>query len=189
MAKNLSVREKIAQRQMQKSLEDKIYEVFSGLSDAEADAAKSIIIDLFDLKASDVSAAAKKEYSFAKPVVVEAKPKAKAGRKPAAAKAVKAAKATESEVKEVKKAAGRGRKGKYPTIHEDELRNAVMSILRNTNGELSAKEIREMLYKGAYAEHRENPSFQTRFSSLLKNWVKEGLILHGSRGIYSLAKA
>ena len=68
MAKNLSVREKIAQRQMQKSLEDKIYQVFSGLNDAEADAAKSIIIDLFDLKVSDVSSA-KKEYSFAKPVV------------------------------------------------------------------------------------------------------------------------
>ena len=184
MAKNLSVREKIAQRQLQKSLDDKIYQVFSGLNDAEADAAKSIIIDLFDLKVSDVSSA-KKEYSFAKPVVTEAKPKAKPGRKPSAAKAAKA----DGEVKEVKKTCGRGRKGKYPTIHEEELRNAVIGILRNSNGELSAKEIREMLYKGAYADHRENPSFQTRFSSLLKNWVKSGLIHHGSRGIYSLVNS
>ncbi len=194
MAKGMSVQEKIAQRQIQKMLEDKIYQVLSGLSDTEVEAAKGILIDLFDLKASDVSSA-NKDNSFSAPKVVERakKPAGKPGRKAKVADDAVVADADAADAKSAKavkaKVPGRGRKGKYPTIHEEDLREAVLSILRSSNGELSAKEIRELLYKGAYADHRENPSFQTRFSSLLKNWVKDGLILHGSRGIYSLANA
>jgi len=203
MAKGMSVKEKIALRQSQKTLEDKIIEVLSGLSDKELDAAKGILVDLFELKASDVSV--NKDNTFSAPKVVEGKVKNKPGRKPKAkvvevaadAVAADAADAVVADAKPAKaakapkaaKAAGRGRTGKYPTIHEEDLRDAVVAILRNSNGELSAKEIRELLYKGAYADHRENPSFQTRFSSLLKKWVEEGLITHGSRGIYALVNA
>lgn len=198
----LSIKAKIAAKQAQKSVEDRVYEAFSGFSEAEESEVKKVLIDLFELNsaAKDVAveeAPAKTKYNFAKKVEkapkaekVAEKPAAnRRGRKPGSknrpkdgagvAAAAPAAKKTEK--------VARGRKGSHATLHEDKLLADISNILRSSTTELSLKEIREELFKNGYEEHRTNKSFQPRLSGLLNKWCKAGLMKKPAHGVYILA--
>ena len=188
MAKSLSLKEEIARLRARKSVEDRVYEALDQFDEVELEAVKKVVLDLFQIKtpaAAVVEEAPKKEFKFA-PAAPADTPKVKTrGRKPGSKKKNKV-KAVAAEPVVEKKSSGRGRKGKYSTIHEDKVRDAVIDILKAHDGSLSQKEIREYLCQGAYAEHRENKAFQSRISSLLGRWCDEGILSKPERGIYEL---
>jgi hypothetical protein len=194
MAK-FSVKEEIARRLARKSVEDRVYEALNQFEEDEFDAVKKVLVDILRLQASSAPAAKaavvadapkkedkEREIKFAPTAPAKAKTR---GRKPGSKNKVKVAAESAAVVAE-KKSSSRGRKGKYPTLHEDKLRDAVCDILKAHDGSLSQKEIREYLCQGAYSEHRENKAFQSRISSLLARWCDEGVLAKPARGVYEL---
>lgn len=202
MAK-FSVKEELARRLARKSVEDRVYEALNQFEEDEFDAVKKVLVDILRLQSSAAPAAKaavkavavaeapkkddkKEEFKFAPAAPAKAKTR---GRKPGSKNKAKVAVA-EPVVAAVaeKKSSSRGRKGKYPTLHEDKLRDAVCDILKAHDGSLSQKEIREYLCQGAYSEHRENKAFQSRISSLLARWCDEGVLAKPARGVYELKR-
>ena len=200
MAK-FSVKEEIARRLARKSVEDRVYEALNKFEEDEFDAVKKVLVDILRLQSAAAPAAKaavkavavaeapkkddkKEEFKFAPVAPAKAKTR---GRKPGSKNKAKAAVVEAVAVSE-KKSSSRGRKGKYPTLHEDKLRDAVCDILKAHDGSLSQKEIREYLCQGAYSEHRENKAFQSRISSLLARWCDEGVLAKPARGVYELKR-
>jgi hypothetical protein len=211
MAK-LSVKDKIARKQAEKSIEDRVYAAFADFTEAEEEDVKRVLIELFDLKVAggrraaaadaakdkdkakaaakaDVAdvASPKKDYKYAKKVEPGER-KSRRGRKPGT-KIVKADAGKDVAVKADKADAkiNRGRKGNHATLHEEVLLKDISNILKNSGSELSLKEIREQLFVNGYEEHRGNKSFQPRLSGLLNKWCVQGKMKKTAHGVYALA--
>lgn len=208
MAK-LSVKDKIARKQAQKSIEDRVYAAFADFTESEEESVKKVLIDLFDLNVAAAKNAAvaavvdvakdkdkdkavavdspKKDYKYAKKSDATER-KSRRGRKPGT-KIAKKDDAAKDAVKADAKAdkVNRGRKGNHATLHEEVLLKDISDILKKSGSELSLKEIREQLFVNGYEEHRGNKSFQPRLSGLLNKWCVQGKMKKTAHGVYALA--
>lgn len=186
-----SFKEEIARRRARKTLEDRVYEALDQFEEEEFESVRKVLVDILQIEVaptqSSTKSASQKEFKFAPAAPADTTKVKTRGRKPGSKNKMKAVIVEEAPVAD-KKCAGRGRKGKYPTLHEEKLRAAVCDILRAHDGTLSQKEIREYLCKGEYKEHSENKAFQSRISSLLARWCDAGILAKPNRGIYELKR-
>ncbi len=183
----MGFKKRIAALRSEKTVKERVFDMLDQFSEAEESEVRNILIDLLDIKDAKIE---KKEYKFAKaakPVAVASDAPKKRGRKPGSKNKVKVADGVVDAAAAPKaSAAGRGRVGKFPKIHEEETRNAIIKVMRDANDTQTPNEIRAALYDNGYEAQRSNKSFQTRLATIIKGMVNDGIISKDSRGVYKL---